>query len=94
MTTDSHSRGSEEDHIRRKVKKEDAQKNGKKMNQEEFDKEIVEMKEQLDALMMILEENHRLGWVLKKNPIRWHKLKRRIQWRQLMWLMGKLKEVE
>ena len=57
MTTDSHSKGSEEDHSRRKVKKEDAKANGKRMSQEEFDKEIAEMKEQLDALMMILEEN-------------------------------------
>ena len=44
MTTDSHSRGSKEDHNRRKVKKEDSKANGKRMSQEEFDKEIAEMK--------------------------------------------------
>ena len=47
MTIDSHNRdnrGSEEDHNRRKVKKENAKENGKKMSQEEIDKEIAEMK--------------------------------------------------
>ena len=37
MTTDSHSRGSEEDHNKRKVKKEDSKANGKIMSQEEID---------------------------------------------------------
>ena len=32
MATDSHSRGSEEDHNRRKMKKEDAKANGKRMS--------------------------------------------------------------
>jgi len=32
MTIDSHSRGSEEDHNRRKMKKEDAKRNGKRMS--------------------------------------------------------------
>ena len=49
------------------------------MSQEELDKEIAEMKEQLNVLMMILEENQRLGWVLRKNPVMWHKLQRRLQ---------------
>lgn len=57
MTSDSLSRGSEEDHSRRKVKKEDVKENGKRMSQEEPDKEIAEMKEHLDVLMMILEES-------------------------------------
>ena len=41
MTTDSHSRGFEEDHNRRKVKEEDAKENGKRMSQEEIDKEML-----------------------------------------------------
>jgi len=41
MTTDSHNRGSKEDHSRRKVKKEDAKANDKRMSQEEFGKEIA-----------------------------------------------------
>jgi len=61
------------------VKKENAKENGKRMSQEELDKEIAEMKEQLNVLMMILEENQRLGWVLRKNPVMWHKLQRRLQ---------------
>ncbi len=77
MTTDSHNRGnrgSEEDHSRRKVNKEDAKANGKRMSQEKIDKEIVELKEQLDALRRIIEESQRLGWVLRKKPVKWHKL--------------------
>ena len=74
MTTDSHSRRSKEDHGRRKVKKEDSKENGKRMSQEEINKDIAEMKEQLNVLMMILEESQRLGWVLKKKPVEWHKL--------------------
>ena len=94
MTNNSHSRGSEEDHNRRKVKKENAKANGKRMSQEELDKEIAEIKEQLDALRRILEEMQRLGWVLKKKPVEWHKLQKRLQQRQVKWLMGKLKEAE
>lgn len=71
---DSHSRGFEEDHNRIKMKKENAKTNGKRMSQEEIDKEIVELKEQLDVLMRILEESQRQDWVLKKKPVKWHKL--------------------
>jgi len=74
MITDSHSKGYEEDHNRRKMKKEDTKVNGKRMSQEEFDKEIVEMKEQLNVLRMILEESQRQGWVLKKKLVTWHRL--------------------
>jgi len=57
MATDSYSRGSEEDHNIRNMKKENAKANGKKMIQEEIDREIAELKEQLDALRRILEES-------------------------------------
>ncbi len=57
INNDSHSRGSERSHNRRNMKKEDAKENGKRMSQEELDKEIVEIKEQLDALRRILEES-------------------------------------
>lgn len=94
MATDSHSRGSEEDPNRRKMKKEDAKANGKRMSQEKIDKEIAELKEQLDALRRILEESQRLGWVLRKKPVKWHKLQRRLQQRQVRWLREKPKEAE
>ena len=94
MNTYNHSGGSEEDHNRRKVKKENAKVNGKRMTQEEIDKEIDEMKEQLSVLMMILEETQRLDWVLKKNPVKWHKLQRRLQHRQVKSLVEELREAE
>ena len=78
LTTDSHRRGSEGEHNKRKVK-EDAKENGKRMIQEELDKEIAEIKEQLDGLRRILEESQRQGWVLRKRVVKWHKLQRRLQ---------------
>ena len=74
MATDSHRRGSKEDHNRRKMKEEDAKENGKRMSQEELDKEIAEIKEQLNVLRMILEENQRQGWVLRKKAVKWSML--------------------
>ena len=94
MTTDSHSGGSKEDHNRRKVRKENTKVNGKRMSQEELEKEIVEIKEQIDALRRIQEESQRLGWVLKKKPIKWHTLQKRLQQRQVKWLMGKIRDTE
>ena len=44
MATDSHSKGSEEDHNRRKMKKENSKANGKRISQKEIDREIAEMK--------------------------------------------------
>jgi len=93
MATDSHSRGSKKSH-NRGYKKEDSKTNGKKMSQEEIDKEVTELKEQLNALRRILEESQRLGWVLSKKLVNWHKLHRRMQQKEVKWLKGKLKEVE
>jgi len=44
------------------------------MSQEEIDKEIAEMKLELNVLMMILEESERQGLVLKKKLVKWSKL--------------------
>ena len=77
MTTDSHNwdnRGFEEYHSERKVKKEDAKVNGKRISHQECDKEIAELKEQLKVLRMILEENQRQYWVLRKKAVKWSKL--------------------
>lgn len=93
VTTDSHSRGSERSHNKGYEKK-DAKANGKRMSQEEIDQEIAELKEQLKALRIILEESQRLGWVLRKKAVEWHEMQRRLQQKQLRWLMEKLKEVE
>ena len=82
MATDSHNRdkrGSKEDLNKRKVKKEDAKVNGKRMSQEERDREILKLKEQLNVLRMILEESQRQGWVLKKKEVKWYELQRRLQ---------------
>lgn len=97
MTIDSHNignRGFEEDHNIIKVKKEDAKANGKRISKEELDKEIAELKEQLDVLRMLLEENQRKGWVLRKKAVKWHKSQRRLQQRQVKLLVEKLREAE
>ena len=93
MTIDSHSRDSQRSHNRRYNNKY-AKEKGKKMSQEEIDKEFIELKEQLNALRRMLEESHRLGQVLSKKPVKWHKLQRRLQQKEVKWLKGKLKEVE
>ena len=59
MTTDSHrrdSRGSERDHNRRK-EKEDAKENGiwKQSTDEEYYKELAEVREQFNKLKMMIE---------------------------------------
>lgn len=77
MTTDSHSRGSERSHSRRYEKK-NAKADGKRLSQEEIDKETVELKEKLNVLRRILEENQRQGWVLRKKPVEWHEMQRRL----------------
>jgi len=97
MTTDSlntDNRGSKEDHNRTKVKKEDAKANGKRMHQEELKKEIVELKEKLNVLRMLLEENQRQGWVLRRKKVKCSKLHRRLHQRQVKWFMEKLREDE
>ena len=97
MVNDSHNidnKGSKEDHSRRKEKKEDAKVNGKRMSQEERDKEIAELKEQFNVLRMLLEESQRQGWVLRKKAVKWSKLQRRLQQKQVKWLVEKLREGE
>ena len=59
MTTDSHrgdSRGSQTNHNRRK-EKEDAKANGirKQLTNEEYDKELAEIREQFNKLKMMIE---------------------------------------
>ena len=79
MTTDSRRKGSKRSHSRRKMRKEDAKANGQRMIQEEIDKEIGALNEQVDALKRILEESQRLGWVMRKNRVELHEMQRRLQ---------------
>ena len=93
MTTDSHSKSSEISHSRRYEKK-NAKADGKRLSQEEIDKELVEIRKELDVFKMQLEEIQRLGWVLRKKPVEWHEMQRRLQQKQVKWLRESLKEVE
>lgn len=61
---ESHIEGSEEGY---KVKKEDAKANDKRMSQADTDKEMAEIREELDVLIMLLEENQRKGWSCGKS---------------------------
>jgi hypothetical protein len=52
---------------------EDVKVNGlkiKKMIQEEFDQEMVEMREELNKIMMLLHEGLRCSWKMKKH-VKW-----------------------
>lgn len=64
------------------------------MSQEELDKEIVEMKEQLNVLTMLLEESQRQGHALRKKAVRWSKLHRRLQQKQVKWQAKELTEAK
>ena len=80
MTTDSHrrdSKGSERDHNRRK-EKEYAKENGirKQLNNEEYDKELAKIREKFNKLKMMIEENQRLGWLMKKK-LKWQRLQQK-----------------
>jgi len=90
VTTDRHSKGSEEG----KIKKEVAKGNGKRMSQEELDKEIAEIKGQLNVSRMILEENQRQSWALRKKVVKWSKLHSRLQQKQVKWQVEELRGAE
>jgi hypothetical protein len=76
MTIDSHVRGSKREAT---IKRKDIVKTigREEMNQEEFDREFVELKERLNTIMKLLqegEEDQRYGWVLRKRKVKWHML--------------------
>ena len=79
MATDSHNidcRGFEGGHNKRV--KEDAKENGmrKKFTDAEYEKEVVELREQFNKLKMMIEESQRVGWLMKKR-VKWPRLQQR-----------------
>jgi hypothetical protein len=93
MTIDSHDSGSEKGHSKRK---EDAREDGKKrMSDEEFNREMIELKVRLNYVEQLLqeyEENQRCGWIMKKKA-RWP-IKQLIAREQRHRLKACLKKVE
>jgi hypothetical protein len=70
MTIDGHVIGSERSHNRGKRMPKQV---GRKMSQEELDREFTELKERLNIIMELLQEsdeNQRYGWRLKRKD-RW-----------------------
>lgn len=61
MATDSHSRGSKEDHKGRKVKKEDAKANGiwNQLTDKEYEREKVEIRVHIKVLMELLQRKEK-----------------------------------
>ena len=76
------------------MKKDNSKENGKRMSQEEFDKDMDATREEIDLLTMMLEESQRIGWVLRKKLVKWHKLQRRLRQKQVKLLTEKLREAE
>jgi hypothetical protein len=72
MTIDSH------EGIHNKRKKKDAKADGKlRMSQEDFDRELVELKERLSMIEKLLDEGEKdqwYGWILRKKKVRWNSL--------------------
>ena len=80
MTTDSHSRGSERSHIKRRVEKYAKVKGIEKMSQEGIDREKAEISLHLELLMDMLQmnkEDQRYAWAMKRK-VKWHRLQ--VQW--------------
>ena len=79
MATESHNRdcrGSERGHNRRVT--EDAKVVGmrKRLTDEEYWKEVAEIKEQFDELKRRIEESQRVGWLMKKK-VKWQRPRRK-----------------
>jgi hypothetical protein len=56
------------------------------MIQKEFDKEFVEIKENLDVMLMFLEgqeEEKRKGWVIRRKEVRWNSLQVKLRQRMV-----------
>ena len=97
MTTDSHrgdNRGSKRDHNRRKDK-EDAKENGirQQLTDEEYEKELAEIREQFNKLKMMIEENQRYGWTMKKK-VKWQRLQQKREQQVNMLLAEELRKLE
>ena len=95
MTTDSHAKGSSASQNR--VKENASTIGRKRMSDEEFDREIVEMKIHLSVLMELLHENEedqRYGWILRKRRVKWPMLQVKLKHRLSAWLRKELRETE
>ena len=68
MAMGSHREGSEEGYKMKERGAKIIHKN--QMSQEELDKELDEISKELDELKMLLEENQRQGWVLRKKTVK------------------------
>ena len=78
VTTDSHNRGSERSHNRRKKGAKENGK-GKGMSQEVFDREIAELKASVDAIIVFLEKSMKdqiYGWTMRRKKIKWKLLQK------------------
>jgi hypothetical protein len=89
MTIDSHERS----HNRRKK---DAKADGRlKISQEDFDREMVELKEKLSMIENLLDECEKdqwYGWTMKKKKVKWKLLQTRL--RQSMYAKRELRVAE
>ena len=96
MTVDSHFRGSEKDHNKRK--KEDAKANGiwKQLTDEEYEREKAEIAVHLELLMELLQRNkkdQRHGWTMRKK-VKWQRLQEKRNQQVNMQLAEELRKLE
>jgi hypothetical protein len=95
MTTDGHLKGSERSHNHVDI---NAKEVGiRKMSDDKFEKEMVELRVHLNVLMEFLqkyEEDQRYGWTMKKKKVRWHSLQMKLRKRMYARLKEELREAE
>lgn len=98
MTTDSHSKGYEEYHNKRKVKKDDSKANGiqRQLSEEEYEREKAEIAVHLELLIKMLQMNkddQKHGYVMTKK-VKWQRLQEKRNQQVNMQLAEEMKKLE
>ena len=63
------------------------------MNDEEYNKELAKIREQFNKLKMMIEENQRYGWIMKKK-VKWQRLQQKREQQMNMQLVEELRKLE
>ena len=71
---ESHVQGLEESYKMQMKNAKTIHKN--QMSQEEVDKELAEIRKEFDVLTMLIKENQRVGWTMKKK-VKWQRLQQK-----------------
>ena len=63
------------------------------MTDEEYEKELAEIRKEFDVLTMMIEENQRHGWNMKKK-VKWQRLQQKREQQMKIQLAEELRKLE